>query len=439
MSKLGEMSTFQLSVMIVFGAAAVIAIGIFAMGGAGGGDSIRATELTLWGSVDRRVIEPWLKENFDDNSAINVNYRYVSVDSFDVELLDKMSIGQGPDMVLISQNKLVRHKDRILPIPFSYYPETRFRETFVDSAEVLLDRRESIMYAFPVLVDPIVMYWNRAYVRESGYTRPPDRWGNLGDFVRANIIRSGDVIERSPVALGEYSNIEHAKEIISTLIFQAGGQIVRGQVSGLEAVLKEDFGRTIAPAVSSIMFYTDFSDPQRSVYSWNRNMPNSLTSFTEEDLVVYFGKTSDFKKISDANPFLDFGVGPVPSNEEGISSSYAEVTGLAVVSTTKNTDASISAVLSMVEPDSLRSLSESFEGVPPAREDLLNNPPQEPFHVPIFYRAAIRSMSWVDPGYKETDEILSELIERVSDKSMDIDRAVNRANLRINTVISETY
>lgn len=435
MSKINEMTTFQLSIMIAFGVAAVGAVIAFATGSLMSGDSIRAVDLTLWGSIERRVAEAWLEENFENDPRINVNYRYVSEDRFDIELIDRMSVGEGPDMILISQNRLVRHKDRIAPIYFSFYSESRFRDTFVQSAEILLDRNKGVMYGLPLLVDPIMMYWNRAYVRESGYTRPPDRWGNLGDFIRANIRRAGDRIERSPVALGEYRNIEHAKEILSTLIFQAGGEIVSGQVSNLSGVLDDSFGRRISPAVSSLMFYTDFSDPQRSVYSWNRSMPNSLRSFVEEDLVVYFGKASDYKRINDMNPFLDFGVGPVPANEMGVSSSYAEVTGLAIIATTKNLEASARALLSMVEPNSLKSLSAAFEGVPPAREDILNSPPQEPYYLPIFYRAAIRSLSWVDPDYKETDEILAEMVESVADKSLEVDRAIDRASFRLQNTI----
>ena len=435
MSKLDQMSTFNLILLIAFGASAVGAVALFAIGGIGGGDGMRNIDLTLWGSMDRRIVEDWLDKNFEDNPNINVEYRYINENSFDMELVEEMSLERGPDMVLISQDQINRHRERLMAVPFNVYSERQFRDTFIQSAEVFLDRSKGSIYAFPVLVDSIVMYWNRSFVREMGYTRPPEKWGDLGDFVRAGTKRAGDRIERGSVAFGEYSNLEHAKGILSTLIFQAGGRVLTGELSDLSVVFENDFGRRVSPAVSSVMFFTDFSDPRRPIYTWNREMPNSFRAFTDEEVVVYFGKTSDYRRISETNPFLDLDVSSVPENEEGVSSSYANVIGLGIIKTTPDPQGCFHAAEVLTSRTSLEHLSSSLSGVPPAREDILNNPPQHSPQFPVFYRAAIRSQSWIDPAPSDTEEIFRDMIEAVVDGDTEVDDAVTRAHRRLRSLI----
>ncbi|MGM0629330.1 MAG: hypothetical protein ACQESA_02800 [Patescibacteria group bacterium] len=245
MSKLSEMSTFQLVVMIAFGAFAVGAVAMFAIGGLGGDEADSNINVTLWGTMDRRIAEEWLRGNFEDNDNVNVVYKYVNEENFDNELIDKMSLERGPDMVLISQDRLIRHRERLMKIPYDFYSENQFMSDYPQVAEVFLNKKEGYSYGFPVLIDPVVMYWNRSFVRNAGYTRPPDRWSNLKDFIQDSIKKAGNKIERSPIALGGYENIEHSKAILSTLVFQSGGGIVEGEVNNLKSVFNKEFNRSI--------------------------------------------------------------------------------------------------------------------------------------------------------------------------------------------------
>ncbi|MGM0629329.1 MAG: extracellular solute-binding protein [Patescibacteria group bacterium] len=184
------------------------------------------------------------------------------------------------------------------------------------------------------------------------------------------------------------------------------------------------------------MFYTDFADSRRSVYSWNDDMPNSLRAFTDEELVVYLGKTSDYKRINDTNPFLDFGVSSVPENEDGSTVSYADVVGLSIVKTSSDPKGCANVAQMLTQPDSLKELSGALKGVPPAKESVLNNPPQDPFYMPVFYKAAIRSLSWTDPDPANTDEVFSDMINSVVNEGAELDDAVDRAHNRFHGMIS---
>ena len=435
MSKIGEMSTFQIVLMTSFGVAAVMAVAVFALGsfGPGGGPA----KVHLWGSMEERLVSDWIEKTFEENEELVVEYRYIPIERFDRELLEAMAMGQGPDLVLISQDQIVEHNRRILTISFSSFSERQFRDTFVQAGEVFLNREEKYSYGFPVLIDPVVMYWNRDLVRESGYIRPPERWGDFPEFVSGTVRKQGTEINRSSVALGEYENIEHSKEILSTLILQAGGGIIKKDTGRFTAIINERTDKPVKPAVMSLLFYTEFSNPEKSAYSWNRDLNNSLKSFIDENLVVYFGTASDVVRIREQNPYLDFDVATVPENDEGRSVSNSNVLGLAIMKSTRNTHASFSVLSSLTSSQSLKILSDSLNGVPPSRSDMLSSSPGEPFYRPVFYRAARSSLSWVDPSPKNVDSILQKMVEDVVDREVKVTEAVERAHMEIYNLLKD--
>ena len=434
MSGIKEMTTFQIVLMAVFGAAAIGAVILFAVGGRTG-EMLNTTKLELWGSLEAPVVDDWLKKNFESNSQLEVNYTYIQKERFNQRLWQAEALGKAPDIILISQDQIKPNEELILTVPFDVFTERDFRDTFVDAGDVFLNRSGGFIYGFPVLVDPLVMYSNRSHIRESGYVRAPSRWIDFGDFVVDSVKRERNNIKRYSVALGEYENIEHAKAIVSTLIFQAGGQILSGEITEQEATIKDSFNQPISPAVSSLLFFTDFSDRDKSVYTWNREADNSFRAFLNEKLSVYFGLTSDLKRIKENNPFLDFDVALVPENKDGRSFSYSEVLGLSVLKSGNNHPESLSAIYQLMTASSLKELSFNYKGVPPSRSDLLSNPSKDNFYISIFYEAARKSMSWSDPSSGEIDGVLKEMVESVVDRLYEADATINRANSQINSVL----
>ena len=429
------MSTFQLVTMLVFGSAAVIATGVFALGSFGD-DSRNLVVLELWGSMDKALVDTWLMENFEGNPDLKVNYRYISKGRFDEQLLESMSMGRGPDMAIMTQDQIQRHRQRIVGIPFTYFSEREFRDTFTQSTEVFMNRKGGFIYGMPILVDPLVMYWNRSLIRPSGYPRPPVRWSEFSDFVLDNVKQERRNILISAVALGEYRNVDNAKAILSTLIFQAGGKIIDGTSGDFKVLFSDRFGQSIRPAESALLFYTDFSDPRRLFYTWNRQLPGSFRSFANEKLVVYFGMASDLKRLKEVNPFLDIDLAIVPENEKGVSASYSNVTGVVIMRSTKNFPASFNAISQMTSNGSLRRLSGHLQGVPPSRNDLLFNPGREQdFLAPVFYEAARKSFGWMDPFPNQTEMILLEAVEAIVDRESEVSDVIHRTQRRLRSLV----
>ena len=434
MSKLSDMSTFQLALLIFFGSSAVVMTIVLAFFQESSKSSSIKLTLEMWGVIsDVEVVENWIENVLPEKEGVAVSYRYIPIENFYRIFLESHARGQSPDILLISHDQIFPKRDWIYKIPFDFFPERQFRDTFAPVTEVFIDRNEGLVYGLPVLIDPLVMYWNRQLVRQTGIIRPPNRWSDFNDFTQKTVRREGGKITMSSVALGEYQNIEHAKEIISTLIFQAGGGVLCGDVSELKSCINEKYGFAIKPAISSMLFYMDFSDADRSSYSWDKSMSNSLRAFTDESLIVYFGLASDVRKIKKMNPFLDFDVALVPENENDSPVSYGRVYGLALVEKSRNSKLSdaYAAVLNLASAPALKKLSEDLNGFPPSRNDLLYHPPEKFFYAPVFYDSARKSFSWINPDRQTMDNIFMEMIKSIASRELDVNRAITRANSQI--------
>ncbi|NJO89569.1 MAG: extracellular solute-binding protein [Chloroflexia bacterium] len=68
-------------------------------------------------------------------------------------------------------------KSFIYETPYTSYPEKSFRDSFIEGAEVFLGK-EGIV-AFPIVVDPLVMYFNKNMLTNEGLSIPPANWDEL--------------------------------------------------------------------------------------------------------------------------------------------------------------------------------------------------------------------------------------------------------------------
>ena len=79
---------------------------------------------------------------------------------------------------------VLKNKDKISPIPFAYYPERDFRDNFVDISNLFIDQKNGGLAAFPFLIDPMVMYWNKDLFSSAGISQPPQNWEDFSEDVK---------------------------------------------------------------------------------------------------------------------------------------------------------------------------------------------------------------------------------------------------------------
>ena len=428
------MSNFKIIIIAVFVVFAIVGIIFFAGFGGSGGGNTTIGPVVIWGTLDARTMNGLLKEiravreDFDTVTYIEKDER-----TFDTEFVNALAVGIGPDLILLSQDSILKHRDKIINISYDVYSQRTFKDTFIEEGELYMTP-DGIL-GLPFTIDPMVLYWNRDILSSAGVSAPPRYWDEL--FTLSPIITQRDRaanIVTSLTALGEYRNVDHAKEILSTLIIQAGNKIINRHDGELEVVLREQGESVIAPAEAALRFYTEFSNPVKSVYSWNRALPSSRQSFIAGDLALYIGFASELVGLRNANPNLNFDVAPLPQSRDGSTKiTFGKMSSFAIPRTAPNPNASFSAALALTSQEPLIILAE-VTGLPPVRRDLLAVRPTDAFRS-IFYDSALMARAWLDSNDEKSGEIFKDMIENVISGRSRLSEAVRIADEELKNLL----
>ncbi len=424
---------------IVFGVFAFFIIAaVFAFATFSGGKGERPIgEVLMWGSFDRNLMETYLQTLNDiDNRVENVFYEEIPADVFQSRLAEALADGSGPDLFILDQSNLVRHWDKVSKFSYEDIPEREYKDTYIEEAEMFLSS-EGIR-GLPFSVDSLVMYWNRDIFAQNGFSQPPSFWDEF--FLLSERITKRDNsnnIEIATVAFGEFDNVTHAKDIISTLIMQAGGDIVGFNESGLYVdVTVREGANEINPTQTALRFFTEFANPVKTVYTWNRSLPSSLDSFAQGKLAIYIGYASDVKTIQAKNAHLNFDVAPLPqirTGEQKRVMTYGKLHALAVPKVAVNSYGGEEMAKFM----SGREASEVFAQINSTaspRRDLLSKTPDDPLLL-IFRNAALLSRAWFDPNSEETTRIFRRMVGDVTSGATKLSDSIGRASQELNNLI----
>ena len=420
------MSTFQLAVISIFVAFIVIGVGAFAMfGGVFGGGGVGA--VTVWGTMPQETGDYLLDSlRSADKSLQDVSYIEKGAGSYESTLLNAMASGAAPDLFLVTQEQLGAFSDKIITIPYGTVSQSQFTSSFVDEGQLFLTPQGSL--GLPFMIDPLVMYWNRDLFGSAGIASAPVYWNDFLTLApKMYSANSSQNITRSAVALGAWSNVAHAKEILSTLFMQAGEPITGRNSSG---ALMPVFGNTPSntsgnPAESALRFYTEFGNPSKTTYSWNRSLPRSDEAFIAGSLGVYFGFASEYKTLGERNPNLRFAVAVMPQLQAGNKSTYGTMTALAIPRAARNVAGAASVAQKLTGAPAAAVLA-AYTGLPSARRDVALDTSVSTVS-DVFAQSALIARGWVDPGQKDTDQVFKTMIESVVSGGSEPSGAVSEA------------
>ncbi len=425
-------NTFQLITVIIFGAFAVIGVIMFAVQK---GSSADEYSVEIWGTYEQPVIQNLIADNFEVNDPVQVTYKEVEEAVFDATLVEALAEGVGPDAIILRDDSILRHEAKIFTIPYESFSERSFKDRFVGGAEIFL--KDDGVVGVPFTVDPMVMYWNRSIFGNARVVEPPKYWDELSQIVPkiTDADFSGNIL-RPSVALGEFSNITNAKDIISAILMQAGTPIVQRIEGEPTNVLEIKFNSELAPAETALRFYTEFADPVKSVYSWNRSMPNSRDAFISGDLGIYFGFANEVFSIRKTNPNLDFDVALFPQiRDTSTEITNAHFFAFTVMKSSKNIGATITAIGKLSSDKALQYMIEST-GLPPVSRGLLRESPTDAY-LSVFYNSALISRSWLDPDKVATGKIFEAMIEDVTSGRLRISSAITRASKSLDQILEK--
>ncbi|HEY4503628.1 MAG TPA: extracellular solute-binding protein [Candidatus Paceibacterota bacterium] len=425
------MSKFQIITIAIFVVCIIAGVALFATYKSKNADSTLPA-ITVWGVFPQSVFSNLLQQ-LNNTRAISLSINYVekTESTFDKDFIETLARGQGPDAILIPQDMIVRHADKIVQIPYTVLSQRDFKNSYISQAELYLTSTGAL--AIPLTIDPLVMYWNRDLFANAGIAVPPRFWDEFGGIISRIALKDvNSNIRRSAIAMGEFGNISHAREILGALLLQSGNPITRIGENGagnlaIESALGDGQYIGTKTSVPAINFFTKFSNPNNPDYSWNRGLPISKSWFLSGSLATYFGFSSELFDIRDKNPNIDFDVAPLPQARGGVNrTTYGSMYGLSIVRSVTNQAVTYAIIQALTSPESLAILNK-LSYLPPVRRDMIQAGSSDPYQA-IFYDSALISKSWLDINVVRTREIFKNMVESITSGRADSYSAIKTAH-----------
>ncbi|MEK7184797.1 MAG: extracellular solute-binding protein [Patescibacteria group bacterium] len=420
------MSKFQAIVIGIFILCIVAGVIAFATY-KGGSSSTSLPAITIWGTFPKNTFLAYVnKININRNEPLKVDYVFIPENVFDKVFIEALARGQGPDAILITQDLVYKHEDKIIPIPYTTLSERDYRSTFIQQGELyLLPELGSL--ALPFIIDPLIMYWNRDVFTNAGIAVFPKYWDEFSAIgERINQKDANSNIRKSVLAMGEFSNITNAREILGALFLQAGNTVTYRQADDL-SIVSSIGGTNKNSSILATEFFTRFSDPRNPDYSWNRSLSNSKSSFLSGNLATYIGFASEIFDIRQKNPNIDFDIAQLPQARGSKNRvTYGSLYGFSIVRSSGNPGGVYSVLDLLLASDSLSEFV-NISYLPPVKREMISRGSKDPY-LSIFYDSALISKGWLDTNIYESTRIFKNMTESISSGRKTIEDAIQDAS-----------
>lgn len=350
----------------------------------------RTSALTMWGTLPEEALSESIS-NFNQTFR-NIDFSYLEKkpESFEAELVNALAAGEGPELVVLGSDLILKHRDKILTLGPEILTQRTFRDTFLNLGELLV-RPEGIL-GLPLVADPLVLYFNRDLFQSAGIAAPPKTWDEFltSSQTLTKLDGAGNILV-SGAALGLAENVSHFKEILSLLALQTGSP---------------------RPEENALRFFAEFSNSQKASYSWAPSRPSSREAFANGSLAMYFGLASEFPELREANPHLNFDLAPVPQvRGADLNLTYGKFVWMGISKSAPDPLGAWRVMQFLVSAPELEKISKNIL-LAPSRRELLSGRPPDPVLETVF-REAVKARSWLDPEPARTTEIFQDMVKSV--------------------------
>ena len=388
-------------------------------------------ELTIWGPVDNQNVILEMSKKYTQETGNKVIYQMIDPNNYEQTLINSLAAGTGPDIFYFKNNWLYKHYRIIVPAPTSLFTQTAISDIYAQ-AVVQNFTSNGYVYAMPLYLDSLAMFYNQELLDQAAIPFPPKTWEELVNItplvtkkdLSGNILISG-------VALGTANNVNHSADILSLLFMQSGAPLVttEPQTNNLKIEF-ESSGNSDA-----LSFYTQFAKPESKVYSWNERLGNSLDEFAKGKVAIVFGYAQDIKYLRSIAPYFNFKIAPMPQPQNAtLRKDYASYWGLAVSKQSPNQAEAWNLINYLMQNDSLQIYS-LRTNLPPAKRTLLQALSANPIF-DVFNRQSYTALNWYNPDPEKTEIILNQAINDVLKNKMASYEAIRSIENQISRLFS---
>lgn len=432
-----KLNFFQTGLLILFGLMAVAGVFVLATNKNESANKKISVPIVIWGPLfGSQAVQSVLNDiKKEDDSFEKVSYVEKNPLTIYGDILEAIVSGNSPDLVIMNSSGLLPLKNKLYPISFETIPLSSFKSTYVDGADIFV--LPDAVYAIPIFVDPLVLYWNKNIFATEAVAQVPTDWETFNLLVpRFSTIIGGADLVQSAVSFGEYDNVLHAKEILSALLMQTGSSIVFQNNNKFSSSISNGL-EDKKPALA-LSFYTSFSNPNRTVYSWNKTFDRSREAFAGNKVAMYAGFVGEEKTLLEINPNLNYAIAVLPQiKSSNFSVTYGNFYGIGVLKSSQNPAVALYVAQVLTTKNNAKTLSKNI-GLPSTRRDVLTEPDVTDPYGHVKTQSAIIAKGWLEPApQSEVASLFQRMINNVVAGTVSAEKAVTQASQDLEVLLEK--
>lgn len=383
--------------------------------------------IVMWGLWEESDALTPIITAYQEETGINIEYRKIaSVAEYEKKLLEALAEGRGPDIFVIHHTWVETKRGLMSPAPSNVIDERALKEEYVDVVAEDVVREEQV-YALPVSVDSLALYYNKDLLSSAGIASPPKTWDEFLRIVeRITRVNRLGVIEQSAAAIGTATNVSRAADILQLLFLQSGLTIVNDDN---KVKLLTDEG------ISALTFYTDFANKSKKAYTWDLQQDYSLDAFAEGETVMMLNYSYHIPTIKAKNPRLRFDIAPAPQIADSKTINFAAYWPYAVSNQSTAPTVAWQFLRHMTNTNNSIAIISS-QTIPPARRDGVDSLSRDPT-LGVFSEQALTATSWRRSDIVGIDAIVNTMIDSVITGAATINNSLRRGQEQINLIQTE--
>ncbi|MDP1706394.1 MAG: extracellular solute-binding protein [bacterium] len=381
---------------------------------------LRAATLNIWTIGDsNRAYESIINDFKTDYPNVKIEIRTFSDQvGYEKNILNALASGQGPDIFMVPNGALARDLQKLAPLPTEKLSVNSFNQLFPQVAgQDFIFQNE--IYALPLSIDTLAMYYNRDLFNAAGLPLPPATWEEFQTIIpqltkfdaNRNIVQAGAAIG------GSNQSISRATDILLLTMLQK------------DAPFTND-------SLAAFNFYLDFANARQPQYTWNDSFAKDRQAFVSEKTAIIFDYAEARSLISAANINLNFAVAAAPQfRNQSKPAAIAKYWGYSVSRQSKNAQLAWDFIINMTTKETNAENYATSVQKPPALNSLitkLNNDSEWQ----IFTRQTLIAKSWPQSDPLAVSQIFSKAIINVLAGRANPSQALQQAKSEYNVLIS---
>jgi ABC-type glycerol-3-phosphate transport system substrate-binding protein len=392
-----------------------VGIALLCAGCGGSATTSQRITLNFWDPFeDSQNLQPLISSYQQKHPGVQIIYTKKDITTYSQDLLNALASGTGPDIYAINNSWLPSYLDKVTPAPTSSpLTYSAYKQSFVDVAVNDFTLKQKV-YAVPLYVDSLGLYYNKDILGTAGIATPPKTWLELAQDVQK--IKRADqtgYFTLSGLAAGTNVNVNRAVDILYLFMLQKG--VVPFSKDGLRPTFGQSVqqnGNSSNPGLDGLNFYTSFANPASVNYNWNARSDYSIDAFANGRAAFLYSYSYTEATLKQKNPNLNFDVAPVPQpNLTDPSVNFANYWGEAVSKQTKAPNTAWDFLNFLTSKSSLDTYY-SKDKQPSSRNDLISLQIQDP-DIGVFANANLTAKSFYKPDQEKIDNIFGGVIDNV--------------------------